>query len=236
MRTVTFSDRAVADLVKRSFVPAWHNRGPGFHNEEFSTEKWISGLAAYPTKNIATFFLRPDGGVYFYVAGYYSPKLFLEILQFAQKPDKHEERARAMEASAAKMKEWNLAAAYRHIADVLRDFADRKDLPTLAQLQFQYKYGNEFTEEPTGGGRLAVRTGVFADPEEPDPLPPPKETKLSPFREKYETVRRAFDDLNTRLWDKGLDRKERQSIQNQMMKLADELALWQARMATLEGK
>lgn len=80
---MTFSDPDVAAYVSENFVAAWHNRGPGFHNTDLSTEKWIfqSSMEAYPTKNICTFFLAPDGGVFFYVAGYYSPHLFLRILQ-----------------------------------------------------------------------------------------------------------------------------------------------------------
>ena len=35
----------------------------------------------YPTKNICTFFLTPDQEVVYYVAGYYAPDLFLEILE-----------------------------------------------------------------------------------------------------------------------------------------------------------
>ncbi len=80
---MTFSDPDVAAFANENFVAAWHNRGPGFHDSEFSTEKSIfqHSMEAYPTKNICTFFLSPDGGVFFYVAGYYSPHLFLRVLQ-----------------------------------------------------------------------------------------------------------------------------------------------------------
>ena len=83
LRTVTFSDKRVADLVNKEFVAAWVNRGPGFRNQEFWTEQRIfsSDLEAYPTKNICTFFLTPDGRVFHYVAGSYSPDVFLKILE-----------------------------------------------------------------------------------------------------------------------------------------------------------
>jgi hypothetical protein len=85
MRTVTFSDPKVAALVNTHFVAAWHNRGPGFHNEDYSTEEWIysSQMEAYPTKNICTFFLAPDGRVFHYVAGYFAPERFAAELEQA---------------------------------------------------------------------------------------------------------------------------------------------------------
>ena len=82
---MTFSDPEVAAFVNRNFVSAWTNRGPGFFNADFSTEKWIfsSSMEAYPTKNICTFFLSPDGKVFNYLAGYYGPDLFLKALKTA---------------------------------------------------------------------------------------------------------------------------------------------------------
>lgn len=82
MRTVTFSDPRVADHINRNFIPVWFNRGPGFHNEEKHTERSIfeHNFESYPTRNICTFFLKPDGSVYFYVAGYYAPDFFFDIL------------------------------------------------------------------------------------------------------------------------------------------------------------
>jgi hypothetical protein len=85
MRTVTFSDAAVAKFVGDNFVAAWHDRGPGFCNKEKESERWIyeRRYEAYTTKNICTFFLKPDGDVFFYAAGYYAPTFFLEIAQSA---------------------------------------------------------------------------------------------------------------------------------------------------------
>jgi hypothetical protein len=82
---VSFSDRRVADLVNSKFVAAWTNRGPGFINTEFWTEKGIASrdYEAYPTKNICTFFLTPEGKVFYYAAGSYSPELFVKILETA---------------------------------------------------------------------------------------------------------------------------------------------------------
>ena len=82
---MTFSDKRVADAVNANFVAAWVNRGPGFRNLDFHTEQWIfqGDLEAYPTKNICTFFLTPEGKVFYYVAGSYSPEIFLQVLDTA---------------------------------------------------------------------------------------------------------------------------------------------------------
>ena len=83
MRTVTFSDAKVAALVNEHFISAWHNRSPGFCNDDFTTEESIfkSSAEAYTTRNICTFVMSPDGKVFSYVAGYLSPRLFLEFLE-----------------------------------------------------------------------------------------------------------------------------------------------------------
>jgi len=82
---VTFSDGKVAELVNANFVAAWLNRGPGFHNEDYGSEQRIfqSSMEAYPTKNICTFFLTPQGRVFHYVAGYFAPELFRSELEAA---------------------------------------------------------------------------------------------------------------------------------------------------------
>jgi hypothetical protein len=79
---VTFSDAKVAARINSDFVAAWFNRGPGFHNEDYRTERWIfeSSMEAYPTRNICTFFLTPEGKVFHYVAGSWAPGLFLAQL------------------------------------------------------------------------------------------------------------------------------------------------------------
>jgi hypothetical protein len=82
---VSFSDKRVADVVNSKFIAAWVNRGPGFNNTDLWTEQGIVGqnYEAYPTKNICTFFLTPEQKVFYYVAGSYSPDLFLKILETA---------------------------------------------------------------------------------------------------------------------------------------------------------
>jgi hypothetical protein len=82
---VTFSDARVAAFVNAHFVAAWHDRGPGFFNRDLSTERWIydGSAESYPTRNICTFFLNPEGRVFHYAAGHHGPDLFLGILEAA---------------------------------------------------------------------------------------------------------------------------------------------------------
>ena len=62
-------------------------------------------MEAYPTKNICTFFLAPDGKVFDYVAGSWSPDLFLKSLKTAL------ELRRALYDETMKAKEGGLEAA-----------------------------------------------------------------------------------------------------------------------------
>lgn len=123
MRTVTFSDARVSEAVNSRFVPVWYNRGRGFHNCDPVPEKRIfegSG-DVYPTKNICTFFLTPDLEVLTYASGYYSPDLFLDLLDSASRlhAAPKAERARAHREIAA--------ALARRLGDV-QQFRKRRDL------------------------------------------------------------------------------------------------------------
>lgn len=120
LRTVTFSDPEVAAYVNKNFVSAWYNRGPGFFNQDLSTERWIfsSSVDAYPTKNICTFFLEPDGNVFSYVAGLYSPEFFMRFLR-----DAVELRNRLFDAKM-QPKDGGIASARKLHEDRLRDMQD----------------------------------------------------------------------------------------------------------------
>ncbi len=82
MRTVTFSDAAVAEALNRNFICTWYNREPGFHNCDLTAERQISAYECFATKNFATFFTSPDLDVLHYASGYYRPAMFLEELEF----------------------------------------------------------------------------------------------------------------------------------------------------------
>jgi hypothetical protein len=79
---VTFSDPKVAEVVNSNFVSAWFNRSPQFSKANSRTEEEIFKWTAetFPTKNICTFAMAPDGRVFHYVAGYLSPELFLRFM------------------------------------------------------------------------------------------------------------------------------------------------------------
>jgi hypothetical protein len=85
LRTVTFSDAKIAEFVNANFISAWFNRSPGFRNDDDRAEKSIfeHSTEAFPTKNICTFILTPDGRVFHYLAGYAAPEPFLKFLEEA---------------------------------------------------------------------------------------------------------------------------------------------------------
>ena len=173
MRTVTFSNPRVAEVVNAKFVPVWFNRGRGFHNCERRTEKWIfeSYGEAYPTKNICTFFLTPELRVVSYVSGYFAPDLFLEVLAAAgvlkdAEGDDFATRQRRIANDLAgrrekpamplKYRDLNhrhtdkcgavVEEALRHRREVHDSLAVSGPVP-LEKVQHAYLYGNPFTEE-----------------------------------------------------------------------------------------
>jgi hypothetical protein len=86
MRTVTFSNADVAKSVNELLLPTWVNRKPGFHNCELQTEREIlvDSYECFATVNFVTYFLTPDLDVLHYFSGYYSPKLFLQEVEFVR--------------------------------------------------------------------------------------------------------------------------------------------------------
>lgn len=210
MRTVTFSNPEVASFLNENFVSAWFNRGPGFCNKEFGTEEWIfrSSYESYPTKNICTFFLKPDGCVFTYAAGYHCPALFLEFSKAALKLQKNPHNlarrfADQLDLEAAKYTRgraapnWCGTSTYRgkehahgpgcsnalgqglsYLAKVCRDFGSRNELPRLKEIQKDYLFGNPFTEE--SGQTATVDPGAFVEGT-PKPSVPPR--PVEPSRE-----------------------------------------------------
>ncbi len=177
MRTVTFSDRRVADAVNSTFVPVWFNRGRGFHNCERRTEKRIFEQhgEAYPTKNICTFFLTPDLRVVSYVSGYLAPELFLDVLASAEtlkgaEGDEFMRRHRGIANDLAGRLERTkekpvFSLKYRDLehghaatcVEAMRDaFQHRREVhdalaasgpAPFERVQHGYLYGNSFSEE-----------------------------------------------------------------------------------------
>lgn len=175
MRTVTFSDPQVADHVNATFVPLWFNRGKGFHNCEHRTEEGIfyRSAEAYTTKNICTFFLDPDGNVVHYLAGYYAPPVFLDLLRPLAALQKastaedvrsfHRERLQAKPLAPADRPfsyqgathahsdfcRKTLAEATSYIRRVHEQLARDGRVP-FEKIRYSYLFGNPFTEEAGG--------------------------------------------------------------------------------------
>ena len=141
MRTVTFSDPEVAREVNSKFVPVWINRAPGFHNCEKHTEQRIfeQSQEAYATRNICTFFMTADEKVAHYVAGYYSPSLFLEALRFVDGM-----KGKLADADAVRRHHALFAQICRDeaaaILDASKPTADPKDVEALLRKYGAFKY------------------------------------------------------------------------------------------------
>jgi hypothetical protein len=186
VRTVTFSDARVAEVVNANFVPVWLNRGKGFHNCELGTEEWIfrDTADAYPTKNICTFLVGPDRRVLFYFSGYYAPDLLLDILKSVEKLKdarddatfKRLQRELATRA-APSMSAWHPFAYHdlRHEHDEkctrpvkeacaylkrVHESLAQSGPPSLEVVRHDYLSGNSFTEE-------AAKDAGFAAPRPP---------------------------------------------------------------------
>ena len=178
MRTVTFSDAKVAEAINGSFIPVWFNRGKGFHNCEHRTEEgiFLRSAEAYPTKNICTFFVDGDGKVVHYLAGYYAPPVFLDLIRplsaLRESPGaeglRRFHQARLQELAAGPIAPSSrpfrylgvthvhsdrcassLADAAAYLRRVHEQFVKEGDVP-WEKVRSTYLYGNPFTEEPSG--------------------------------------------------------------------------------------
>ena len=175
MRTVTFSDAKVAEVVNSSFVPLWFNRGKGFHNCEHRTEEgiFLRSAEAYTTKNICTFFLDGNGRVVHYFSGYYAPSVFLDLIRplsaLRERADDedvrrfHRERIQALASQpiGPSAEPFNylgkahahsplcaklLAEASGYLRRVHEQFVKDGSVP-LDKVRTDYLFGNPFTEE-----------------------------------------------------------------------------------------
>ncbi len=290
MRTVTFSDPGVAAYLSDNFVCAWFNRGPGFdktpQSKEYRTEEWIFGSSfeSYPTRNICTFFLEPDGRVFTYAAGYHCPELFLEIAKTATALRKNprnlarrlSERAGQLardysagmhrshaarigftpSAGRAPSVKWCGTATYRgkkhahgptcamalqqgfaHLQAVYGDFAKRRELPRLTEVQSSYLSGNPFTEE--SGLTATLDDSLFASAREAaaaPAAPAPVDRRPSLLRAadaEIDVLQARFEEINAVLCTAKIDDRERYRLQDALLALSDRLLAVQRRRANL---
>lgn len=251
MRTVTFSDTEVARFVNDNFVPAWHDRGPGFHNDEPRTEQWIhsGSFESYPTKNICTFFLDADGKVFFYASGYWAPTFFLEIAKSALRLHTDPKAARGLAKRCEEIGRgvdtpksdwcrpveyrggkhthtqactWISNAGFQYLGTVFKSFASGQR-PKLVDIQSKYLYGNEFTEESSE--RATIDPTSFDRPKVAS-----TETRTAPAAlppptpsERKAKLRERYEALNARLLAMKLEDAARAALQDQLVMVVDEM-------------
>ena len=98
MRTVTFADAKVVDLLNERFVVAWNNHSPERPTAGQQAPYSPAEIAAYPEggggTNLYTVIAAPDGTVLSNLTGYWSAETFLPELGFALELTKDNAAAR----------------------------------------------------------------------------------------------------------------------------------------------
>src|SRR5262245_40093558 len=113
MRTVTFADRKVVDLLNEKFVVVWNNHNVDRNTKGVQATYSAAEMAAYPEggggNNLHTIVADPDGAVLSSLRGYWSASLLLEELNFSlglsagNRVERHGARATSLRAEAAKL-------------------------------------------------------------------------------------------------------------------------------------
>jgi len=113
MRTVTFADPKVVDLLNEKFVVVWHNLNPDNAARGTQATYTAAEMAAYPEggggTNLYTVVAAPDGTVLNNLLGYWSAPTLLEELDFSlgltaeNKAERHAARRNALQAQVAKL-------------------------------------------------------------------------------------------------------------------------------------
>ena len=88
MRTVTFADPRVVDLVNERYIAVWNNHNPDRAQKGTQAPFDPAEVAAYPEggggDNLHTVIAAADGRVLSRFAGYWSVETMLEELEFAR--------------------------------------------------------------------------------------------------------------------------------------------------------
>jgi hypothetical protein len=113
MRTVTFADRNVVDLLNEKFVVVWNNHNVERNTKGFQATYSPVEMAAYPEggggRNLYTIVAAPDGTLLHTMVGYWSATMLLGELDFSlgltleNRLERHAVRATALRAEAAKL-------------------------------------------------------------------------------------------------------------------------------------
>ena len=88
MRTVTFSDEVVSDLIGANFVSVWKNIRPSQKFSDGQYKMWGEKFAEQLQEgvgqtNICTIVATPEGEILYAMQGHYKKKRFIKELQFA---------------------------------------------------------------------------------------------------------------------------------------------------------
>lgn len=129
MRSVTFADDKVVDLLNAKFVLVWNNHGEDFDRQvqapqpKFSREE----LELYPEGggggNVRTLVSTPDGALLHYIEGWWRPERYVEELEFALTLDV-KDAARSHELHLAEHQKAARALAVEHPAEMKREFVE----------------------------------------------------------------------------------------------------------------
>src|SRR5262245_34749064 len=88
MRTVTFADPRVVDLLNEQYVVVWNNHGPDRAAKGQQTVYGADEMAAYPEggggNNLYTVMAAPDGTLLNVLTGFWSASTLLEELEFSR--------------------------------------------------------------------------------------------------------------------------------------------------------
>jgi hypothetical protein len=89
MRTVTFADIQVIQVLQKHFVLVWHNQSPEFFSEGVQEPATPEQAKAYPEGagggNVRTYFCTPNGQMVYYLQGFWRTERFVEEAVFARK-------------------------------------------------------------------------------------------------------------------------------------------------------
>jgi hypothetical protein len=113
MRTVTFADARVVDLLNERFVVVWNNHSADRTTRGVQAAYSKEEMAAYPEggggNNLYTLVAASDGSVLASLSGYWSADTLLEELEFCRglspqnRIEGHAARAKTLRAEVAKL-------------------------------------------------------------------------------------------------------------------------------------
>lgn len=118
MRTVTFADVKIVDLVNERYIALWNNHNSGENELPGSQPKYSrQEMEAYPegggAGNVRSYVVAPDGAILTELQGYWSAERFLDEAQFAlgltreNAGEKHRERAASIRKKSAELAQAN---------------------------------------------------------------------------------------------------------------------------------